>query len=122
MRTNKPIIVFVGDDNRATEFMEASDGYVLGAPTLRDALAQTIFSMPDAIIIDAAPENMTVAEDVFFHLRTIQHPTIVLLSDVPGRWDTARVKNVSILPNDSAAADIATHLNLVLNGTLEPAS
>ena len=122
MRTNKPIVVFVGNDDRATELMEASNTYVLGAPTLRDALAQTIFSMPDAIVIDATPENMKLAEDVFYHLRTIQHPNIVLLSNVPASWDTSRVNNVSILPNETTVEDLAMHLNQVLTGVMEPAS
>jgi hypothetical protein len=121
MRTNKPIIVFVGDDDRATEFMEASGTYVLGAPTLRIALAQTVFSFPNAIIIDATPENIQLAEDVYFHLRTIQHPNIVVLTDTPQRWDTQSVNNVSILPGDTSHEELTRHLQLVLAGALEHA-
>lgn len=99
MRYNKPIIVFVGDDDRATDFMEASGMYVLGAPTLRIALAQTIFSYPDAIVIDGAADNMLLAEDAFFHLRSIEHPPMVVLSDAPGRWETEGKNPVIILPN-----------------------
>lgn len=121
MRTTKPILVFVGDDNRATEFMEASDTYVLGAPTLRIALAQTVFSFPDVIIIDASPENMQLAEDTFAHLRSIQHAAIVLLSDTPQQWDTARVDNVSIVANDISHEDLANHVQRVLAGELQVA-
>ena len=121
MRSNQPVIVFVGDDDRATEFMEASGTYVLGAPTSRIALAQTVFSFPNAIIIDATPENMQLAEDVYFHLRTIDHPTIIVLSDAPARWDTAAVSSVSILPSSTSHEDVAKHLRLALAGTLEPA-
>jgi hypothetical protein len=121
MRTNKPVIVFVGDDNRATEFMETSGTYVLGAPTSRIALAQTVFSFPDAIIIDATPENMQLAEDVYFHLRTIKHPAIVLLSDVPALWDTQAVSNVTILPTSTSHEEVAKHMRLTLSGALEPA-
>ena len=122
MRTNKPIIVYVGDENRATDFMEASDTYVLGAPTLRIALAQTVFSFPNAIIIDASPEYANLAEEVLSHLHTIKHPPIVLLSDDRNGWDTEDIADVCILPQTSTYQAIAAHLRRILAGELEAAS
>ena len=122
MRTNKPIIVYVGDENRATDFMEASDTYVLGAPTLRIALAQTVFSFPNAIIIDAAPDYVQLAEAVLSHLHTIKHPPIVLLSDDRNVWDTEDIADVCILPQTSTYQAIAAYLRGVLSGELEAAS
>jgi hypothetical protein len=122
MRSNKPVIVFVGDDDRATDFMEATDTYVLGAPTLRIALAQTIFSYPDAIVIDAQPANMPMAEEVFSHLQTIAHPPLVLLSDEPGRWDTRTINTVTILPNDATHEALAEAVYQMVNGHIEAAS
>ena len=122
MRTNKPIIVYVGNEDRATDFMEASDTYVLGAPTLRIALAQTVFSFPNAIIIDAAPEYTQLAEEVLSHLHTIKHPPIVLLSDERDAWDTEDIEDVTILPQNSTYQAIAAHLRRILAGELEAAS
>jgi hypothetical protein len=122
MRTNKPIIVYVGNEDRATDFMEASDTYVLGAPTLRIALAQTVFSFPNAIIIDAAPEYTRLAEAVLSHLHTITHPPIILLSDDRDSWDTTDIDDVTILPQTTTYQAIAAHLRGVLTGELEAAS
>ena len=122
MRTNKPIIVYVGDEDRATDFMEASDTYVLGAPTLRIALAQTVFSFPNAIIIDAAPEYTRLAEEVLSHLHTIKHPPIVLLADDAADWDTDEIDDVTVLPQNSTYQALATHLRRILAGELEAAS
>jgi len=110
MNKKNPVIVYVGNDDRATDFMEASDTYVLGAPTLQIALAQIMFSNPDAIIIDATPENMLIAEDTYFHLRTLRNLPVVVLSDMPGRWDTTKHQEVSVLLNDASAEEIMAEL------------
>ena len=122
MRTNKPIIVYVGNEDRATDFMEASDTYVLGAPTLRIALAQTVFSFPNAIIIDAAPEYARLAEEVLSHLHTIKHPPIILLADNAAGWNTEDIDEVTILPQNTSYSAIAAHLCGILTGELEAAS
>jgi len=96
----------------------ATDGWVIfNAPTLRDALAQTIFSYPDVIVIDAG-NDMLLAEDAFYHLRTIEHPPILLLSDMPNRWDMRRfTKNpVCVLPEDSTTNTILSALHSMLQG------
>lgn len=117
MINNNPLIVFVGDQKKSERFAAASNMKVFGASSLRDALGQTIFSYPDAIVIDAA-DDMLRAEDSFFHLRTINHPPLVILSDVPGRWDTRKRGVVHILPEDSSPTDIANFIRSILRGSL----
>ena len=121
MRTNKPITVFVGDDNRATDVMEIGGLYVYGAPTLRIALAQTIFSLPDAIVIDASEANLQLADETYAHLGTIQHPPLVVLSDEPNRWDTSNMNTVTILPANAAPSEIAAAVGHSIRKQLEPA-
>jgi hypothetical protein len=123
MRTNQPIIVFVGDDDRATAFMEVSDTYVLGAPTLRIALAQTIFSFPNAIIIDGTAPNRELAAEVLSHLHTITHPPIILISDVTDNWwDTEDIADVTILRHTTSYEVVAAQLRRILSGELETVS
>ncbi|MCA9913642.1 MAG: hypothetical protein KC496_09850 [Anaerolineae bacterium] len=113
---NQHIMLYIGTDNRHEQFAADGNWIVFHAPTMRDALAQTIFSHPDVIVIDAG-SDMLLAEDSFYHLRTIQHPPILLLSNMPNRWDTRRFKNpVSVLPEDSAHAEIANALVAMLEG------
>lgn len=106
MNKKTQVLVYVGDDERSTNFMEASNTYVLGAPTLRIALAQIMFSNPDAVIIDAMPENMLLAEDTYFHMRTLRNIPVVILSDMLERWDTVGDYPVSIVPNDANPEEI----------------
>lgn len=118
MRTNDPVVVFVGDDNRATDVMEIGGLYVYGAPTLRIALAQTIFSFPNAIVIDASGANLQLAKETYTHLLTIQHPPLVVLSDDASQWDT---QVVSILPGNASPVEIAAAVGQVIRKQLEPA-
>ena len=97
-----PVIVFVSSKERAEEFKMVSGFQVFAAPTLRDALAQTIFSYPDAIIIDAA-YDMVVADDSYYHLRTIEHPPLIVLSDASLRWERQGGSLVAILPENSSS-------------------
>lgn len=103
---HKNVVVYVGEKAQAEAFAESTNIVVYGADTMRDALAQTIFTYPDAIIIDAS-ENMLRAEDSYFHLRTINHPPIVLLSNMPWRWETEHRGKVAILPENSDLQSIA---------------
>jgi hypothetical protein len=102
-----PVIVFVSSKERAEEFMAVSNFEVFAAPTMRDALAQTLFSYPDAIVIDAS-YDMVVADDSYFHLRTIEHPPLIVLSDMSLRWERRGGGMVIILPETSSNDDICT--------------
>jgi hypothetical protein len=105
--THNPVIVYVADKAQSEAFARNTDIVVYGADTMRNALAQTIFTYPDAIVIDAS-EDMLRAEDTFFHLRTIEHPPIVILSNMPQRWETEnRGARVVILPENSPYQSIA---------------
>jgi DNA-binding response OmpR family regulator len=95
-----PVIVFVSSKERAEEFKTVSGFQVFAAPTMRDALAQTIFSYPDAVIIDAA-YDMVLADDSYYHLRTIEHPPLIILSDASLRWERRGGGMVVILPESS---------------------
>ncbi len=113
---NQHIMLYIGTDSRHEQFAADDQWIIFQAPTLRDALAQTIFSHPDVIVIDAG-SNMLLAEDSFYHLRTIDHPAILLLSNMPNRWDTRRFKNpVCVLPENSNHAEIADALVSMLEG------
>lgn len=113
-----PILVYVGDASRAAAFMSASGWTVFTAPTTRDALAQTLFSYPDAIIIDAA-HDMLRAEDTYFHLRTINHPSMVLLSNMPLRWELPEDNSVQVLAENTALVDVVDTLRHMLAGETE---
>ena len=75
---HNPVVVYVGTKEQSEAFAKEQDMPVYGENTMLGALAQTIFSYPDAIVVDAS-ENMLLAEDTFFHLRTIEHPPIVIM-------------------------------------------
>jgi DNA-binding NarL/FixJ family response regulator len=111
------IMLYVGTDKRHEMFAADENWVVFHAPTLRDALAQTIFSYPDVIVIDAG-SDMLLAEDAFFHLRTIEHPPILLLSNMPNRWDMRRfTKNpVVVLSEDADHEAIRAALISMLQG------
>lgn len=95
---NNPVIVYVGAASSRDALAQASGWNVLGATTFREALSQVIYSHPDLVILDAQ-HDMLVAEDTFFHLRTIQHPPILVLTNVPGRWETTgRHGRVALMP------------------------
>jgi hypothetical protein len=111
-----PVIVFVSSKERAEEFKMASGFEVFAAPAMRDALAQTIFSYPDAIIIDAS-YDMVVADDSYFHLRTIEHPPLIILSDMSLRWERRGGGVVVILPESSSDEDIANSIHSLNNET-----
>lgn len=103
---HNPVVVYVGTKEQSEAFAKNNDVIVYGAATMRDALAQTVFSYPDAIVINAS-EDMLLAEDTFFHLRTIVHPPIVMLSNMPWRWETKRGDTVIVLQQDSDHETIA---------------
>lgn len=100
-----PVIVFVSSREHAAEFKQFSGYEVFAAPTMRDALAQTIFSYPDAIIIDAA-YDMLVADDSYMHLRSIEHPPLIVLSDMSLRWERHGGGQVVILPENTSHEDL----------------
>lgn len=111
---HKPVVVYVADKAQSEAFEQETDIRSYGADTMRDALAQTIFTYPDAIVIDAS-DDMLRAENTYFHLRTIQHPPIVLLSNMPHRWDTEnRGAEVVILPEASDYETIAETIKELL--------
>ena len=112
MKTN-PVVVFVSNDEKSQATMTDNNMLVFRADTLRDALAQIVFSYPDVIVIDAS-DDMLRAEDVYFHLRSIQHPPVLILSDVPARWDTAQVDNARVLPQDSDMVSVIAEINSLL--------
>ena len=118
---HQPVIVFVADEERSQEFTKASNLVVFGADKFRDALAQTIFSYPDVIVIDAG-SDMLRAEDTFFHLRTINHPPIVVLSNVVGRWEMHRGNPVTVIPEDSTDYQIEETVRAILAGDVKAVS
>lgn len=108
MNQSKPVIVYVGNEADSTQFTHESGWVVFAASSLRDALAQTIFSYPDAIVIDAM-HDMVLAEDTYYHLRTINHPPIIILSDMPLRWKMPKNEPVTVIsPNISSYDLMAT--------------
>lgn len=118
---NQPLIVFVTDDHRSKAMANNSDLIVFGSPIFRDALAQVIFSYPDVIVLDAA-SDMLRAEDTFFHLRTINHPPIIVLSDVVGRWDMNGGNPVIVMPEDSSDYQIEETVRMILAGNTKAIS
>lgn len=110
---NNPIVVFVTDDEQSQAAMQDSNLLIFAAQTTRDALAQVVFSYPDIIVIDAR-DDMLRAEDVYFHLRSIEHPPVVILSDMPQRWDTSRSQRITVLPEDSNMQTIITAMYALL--------
>ncbi|GAB5492897.1 MAG: hypothetical protein Phog2KO_31120 [Phototrophicaceae bacterium] len=112
---NNPVVVFVTDDNRSQAFITATNLVTFGADTMRDALSQVIFSYPDVIVIDAS-QNMLRAEDTFFHLRTINHPPIIVLSNVVGRWEMHTGNSVIVMPEDSSDFQIEETIRAIMAG------
>ena len=112
---NNPVVVFVTDDNRSQAFITATSLVTFGADTMRDALSQVIFSYPDVIVIDAS-QNMLRAEDTFFHLRTINHPPIIVLSNVVGRWEMHTGNSVIVMPEDSSDFQIEETIRAIMAG------
>lgn len=114
---NNPVVVFVADEKRSEKFMTATNFHVLPADTFRDALAHVIFSYPDSIVIDASKDVLR-AEDTFFHLRTINHPPIIILSNVEERWDRQGKNPVIVLPTNSSPQDIEQAIQATLTGDM----
>ena len=110
---NNPVVVFVADEKRSQEFINNSELVTFGANNMHDALAQVIFSYPDAIVIDAR-DNMLRAEDTFFHLRTINHPPIIMLSNLRQRWDTSGKNEVIVMSEYSANSEIEASIRSLL--------
>jgi hypothetical protein len=103
---HNPVIVFVSSTENAEAFKAVSGYEVFAAPAMRDALAQTLFSYPDAIVIDSS-YDMLVADDSYYHLRTIEHPPLIVLSDMSLRWERHGGGQVVILPENSSYEAIA---------------
>jgi hypothetical protein len=104
--SHNPVIVFVSGKEQAEAFKVVSGFEVFAAATLRDALAQTLFSYPDAIVIDSS-YDMILADDSYYHLRTIEHPPLIVLSDMSLRWEQHGGGQVIILPENSSHETIA---------------
>ena len=117
MNQSKPVIVYVGNEADSTQFKNESGWVVFSAPALRDALAQTIFSYPDAIVIDAT-HDMVVAEDTYYHLRTINHPPIIILSDMPLRWNMPKDVPVTVISPNTNSYDLMATINDYLSTTV----
>ena len=114
MKSN-PVIVFVADNDRSEAFMKDSNLVTFGVDTFRAALSQVIFSYPDVIVIDAS-DDMLRAEDTFFHLRTINHPPIIVLSNIPNRWDMKGGNPVIVMPEDTPDYQLDEMIRAVLTG------
>ena len=112
---NNPVVVFVADEKRSQEFIDNTNIVTFGADNMHDALAQVIFSYPDVIVIDAR-DNMLRAEDTFFHLRSINHPPIVMLSNLRQRWDTSGENDVVVMSEYSATYEIEETIRSILSG------
>lgn len=118
---NQTVIVFVTDEDRSQEFTKETNLVVFGADKFRDALSQTIFSYPDAIVIDAS-SDMLRAEDTFFHLRTINHPPIVVMSNIIGRWEMRTGNPVVVIPEDSTDYQIEEAVRALIAGNIKAVS
>lgn len=114
MKTN-PVIVFVADNKRSEAFTRDSNLVTFGVDTFRAALSQVIFSYPDVIVIDAS-DDMLRAEDTFFHLRTINHPPIIVLSDIPNRWEMKSGNPVIVMPEGSPDYQLDEMIRAILTG------
>lgn len=89
MSQQHPTLVFVGDQERAyslNQLVEAHGWTVLAPDEMMEALAMVVFEYPDMVIIEDAPDN-TMAQDVYAHLRSIDFPGLLVLTDRPEIWD-----------------------------------
>jgi len=110
---NNPVVVFVADEKRSQEFINNSNLVTFGADNMHGALAQVLFSYPDVIVIDAR-DSMLRAEDTFFHLRSINHPPIIILSNLRQRWDTSGENDVIVMSEYSANGEIEEQIRSIL--------
>jgi hypothetical protein len=111
---HNPVVVYVGNEEQSTSFAKDHSMIVYGEDTMRGALAQSIFSYPDAIVINASEDNMLLADDTFFHLRSIEHPPIVILSNMPWRWETERGGSVVVLRQNSEHETVSQAIHDIL--------
>lgn len=118
---HNPVVVYVGTKEQSETFAKSNNMVVYSAATMRDALAQTIFSYPDAIVVNAF-ENMLLAEDTFFHLRTIEHPPIVMLSNMPWRWEIKSGNEVRVLRQDTEHEIVAQAVLDIIGKSVKVAS
>lgn len=89
MSQQHPTIVFVGDHERAdglNQLVEAHGWTVLEPQEMMEALAMVVFEYPDMVIIEDAPDNPT-GHEVYAHLRSIDFPGLLVLTDRPEVWD-----------------------------------
>jgi|GEM_PF-1422694 len=77
-----------------------SRGWNFLRPTaLLEALALYVFCFPDLVVLDATVER-DLAEAVFFHLRSIDAPALLVLTEatIPGPWDGLPSPTVTVIP------------------------
>jgi hypothetical protein len=94
-------LLYVGDSARGEQLQTSatSRGWNLLRPTeLLEALALYVFCFPDLVVLDATVER-DLAEAVFFHLRSVEAPALLVLTETttPGPWDGLPSPAVTII-------------------------
>lgn len=94
-------ILYVGDTGRGQALQASANEHgwdVLLPGEMLEALAMYVFFFPDLVILDAAA-NRDMAEAVFFHLRSVEAPELLVLADASGQgpWATVPPPEVAIM-------------------------
>lgn len=120
MSKTHPIILVIGDGKtRRDLYTWASDydWHIISSDEMMDALAQYMFYVPDIILIDDAADAV-LADDVYFHLRSIDAQPVLVLSDLPGRWSIPAGASIQILPTCSDERAIVRAITQLVQGDL----
>ncbi len=109
-------LLYVGDSAQGDQLQTSatSRGWNLLRPTeLMEALALYVFCFPDLVVLDATVD-CDLAEAVFFHLRSVDAPALLVLTEAttPGPWDGLPSPAVTVIP-PTAHPDVL--LDLVAN-------
>ncbi len=95
-------LLYVGDSawGEQLQTRAISRGWNCLRPTeLLKALAQYVFCFPDLVVLDATVER-DLAEAVFFHLRSVDAPALLVLTEAttPGPWEGMPSPKVTVIP------------------------
>jgi len=111
MSMEHPNILYVGDIERGRALYAAAgerDWYVYLPADMWEALTMYTFYFPDVIVIDAAA-RYTLAQEVYFHLRSVNAQPMLILADDsdPDPWNASEPA-VRLLPHTLSRAELLT--------------
>ncbi|MFP4435722.1 MAG: hypothetical protein ACLFVO_00435 [Chloroflexaceae bacterium] len=103
-------LLYVGDSDQGDQLQTSatSRGWNVLRPTeLLEALALYVFCFPDLVVLDATVER-DLAEAVFFHLRSVDAPALLVLTEAttPGPWDGLPSPAVTVIPPTAQADEL----------------